>query len=131
MPSTKSRLIALAALASAVTVPTAGAAAAADAPPAADAPHAQVAGVIHANGAIKYAKNIVSVSRPAVGVYCVHTNMDVTRTVPSATPWYTGRIVSASVDPSAQCGNRTDTVRVVVTDSAGRRENSAFSLILP
>ncbi|WUH98298.1 hypothetical protein OHR68_33085 [Spirillospora sp. NBC_00431] len=96
-------------------------------------PLAGIMGKIDANGKIRYTKNIVSVSKPRRGVYCLRVRKNnITRTAPQGTAVNYARVVSIIAGSHPQCGNRTDTYRVSVYNAETHKtQDSAFYITVP
>ncbi|MGS2647755.1 hypothetical protein [Streptosporangium sp. LJ11] len=71
-------------------------------------------------------------TRARQGVYCVHTALpNVRNTVPVGNAWGWGRVVTTQSYPHAECGNRTNTVWVVVADHDRRPVDERFNILIP
>jgi hypothetical protein len=95
------------------------------------APYARAAAYV--SGTLKHGKNIVSVSNPSTGVYCVKVSnkIDLSNAVASATGVYDRRMVTVLLLPSSDCGNAANTARVLVFDGNGNKTNGTFMLFIP
>ncbi|WP_242909246.1 hypothetical protein [Actinomadura terrae] len=137
MPTTTASL----ALAAGVAALAAGAALAvpalvdgtAQAAPLTDTADVGTRGTINADGTVRNQKDILAVTRPARGVYCVRTGRaDVSRTNPVGTSTDYGRVVTIIAARHSQCRDRADTYRVVVFNSDTKQVvNGAFHIVVP
>ncbi|MFE9743130.1 hypothetical protein [Streptomyces sp. NPDC006477] len=99
------------------------------------APYAQAAAVVNADGSINRSKGISSVTKPAVGKYCVELedkDLDLTKLVPVATLQYTSFEYGIRISywPHPDCGGRADTIHVI-TGMPNRWVDQAFGIVVP
>lgn len=100
------------------------------------APYAQASGMIKFNGEVDRGTGIASVEKPATGIYCIrftNARLRVGNITPQATPlsgaeWGTDAYPAYAATP--QCGNRDDTLTVVVGHN-GQYVDQAFWLLVP
>ncbi|MFB4277341.1 MULTISPECIES: hypothetical protein [unclassified Nonomuraea] len=97
------------------------------------APYARAAGYVYAGGALAHGKNIVSVSKPQAGYYCVKVSdkIDLTTAVVSVTPIDPGKMAGAYLGLSGYCSSAAQTVRVVISNPSGAKIDGAFYLFIP
>ncbi|MER5321680.1 hypothetical protein [Streptosporangium roseum] len=84
-------------------------------------PHAQAAAAVQPDGTLSYGKNIVSVSRPIGGVYCVTVgkDIDLSKAAVQVTSWGDiGKTSGVWTTPHARCNNATDAIMVLFRTAA-------------
>ncbi|MFC4531539.1 hypothetical protein [Sphaerisporangium dianthi] len=125
----RTRIAAGALAAAAILAPTAVQAAAAP------SPYAQAAAAVRAIGTLAYGKNIVSVSRPFTGRYCVRVgnDVDLSTEVVLVTPWNDlNKTYGVWTAPHPLCGNLLHTIMVAFNTSDTKvAANTPFFLAIP
>lgn len=117
--------LALTAAAAMVMVPTAANAAEVR------APYARAAAAVDSTGVLLHEKNIVSVSKAALGRYCVTVDpsVDVTQAIITVSE-SDYRISQEDPNPTPTCGSATNTVTVRLADRLGNYADGDFTLVV-
>ncbi|MET9469520.1 hypothetical protein ABZY44_32965 [Streptomyces sp. NPDC006544] len=132
--SRSSRVVALAlgAVTSLAVLSGTAAAAGMDAP---YAPYARAAAKVSGTGSVLASKNVAAVSRGTgtsqAGVYCVRvsdSNFDLSSAAVLATLNNSRGGITAIGSPHGYCGNATDTITVVTSDSSGNSADRPFTV---
>lgn len=112
---TRVRTAGVAAIAAAILGPVG--VASADVQPDSDAPYARAAARIAANGTIIHSKNVVTVSRPYIGRYCIRVadNINLNNAVAYATSESSYGVAKVTTSPTTDCSNAPNTLTVMST----------------
>lgn len=102
---------------------------------AAPSPYAEAAAAVNTNGTLAYGKDIVSVTRPSLGRYCITTGSDIDLSTAAVQVTLRGtlnRTYAAWTTPRPECDNRADTVTVAInTSNTVTAVDGAFFLTIP
>lgn len=102
-----------------------------------NAPYAQASALINADGSIARSKGVAAVTLPpASGRFCVRLSdprLDVNELTPVATLTTSGYPGLIYIEPglNPQCGNRSDTILVVTTNTQNAGGYKPFFLTVP
>ncbi|MFD5422633.1 hypothetical protein ACFWJT_32040 [Streptomyces sp. NPDC127069] len=123
----RSRVVALVVAGAASVSVLSGVAVAADL----NAPYARAAAKVAADGTLLEGKNVASVTRAGAGTYCVKVSdaaIDLASAAVVATLNNNRGEITAIGAPHGYCGNATDTITVVTSNSAGTGTDRPFTV---
>ncbi|WP_030267582.1 hypothetical protein [Streptomyces violens] len=98
-----------------------------------NAPYARAAAKVAANGAVLASKNVASVTRPRAGAYCVKVsdpaidlaNAAITASINGGAY---ARTISATGDPTGECGNDPSTITVYTFYISANLSDAPFTV---